>query len=344
MNAYQHPDKVLVTSTGREIDLGVETIVVGIGLPIPEVLRNSPIEGRGLNQLKTDLGELRGVLDQIGSPAAGNEYAQRFSDAHERLTGRLESITADVDTLAGEIRATPPVAVISLADNARHINTLRTLGRESRRVINAASSALGELTEITEAGRVIGLSESMVAMIRTVANVAKERIVSTMRGVRNEVREGLADARRYERELPSSGVKLSLVDIAPGAFQITTPFYGVPAAAGSEQTTNQRESGAARLELRRELDELIVANVAAQASKAANLALRAMGFLSRLDAVCETGIVRAIVSGRFLDAVPFMGNRRIERRIADDSAALARCAKREKELMAMIGGSAVLSA
>ena len=66
--------------------------------------------------------------------------------------------------------------------------------------------------------------------------------------------------------------------------------------------------------------------------------------MKRIDAVCERGLVSAIVSGRILDAVPFIGNWRIERRIAEHAVTLASYAKREEELSVMLGDSAHLSA
>jgi hypothetical protein len=329
------------------IDLCAETIVVGFGLPTPDCWRTSQLQGKGLSELKGDLGELRGVLEQVESPASlsdAGEDQQRFANAHTRLKGHLEGITTHIDNLTQAINETPKATVISHTDSDHYTTTLRKVARDSRGIINAASSGLGEFTEVTDAGRAAGLSESMLAMIRTVANVARERIVATMRGVRGEVRESLINARRFERELSSSGVGLTIVDMASGAFQISTPIYGVTAARGTEAKPNRVDEDPSRTESRRELNDLIAAKVVVEQSKASQVALRAKGFLARLDAVCESGIIPAIVSGRILDVVPFVGNRRIERRIADESAALARYVKREKELMKTIGDSAVLSA
>ncbi len=287
------------------------------------------------------------MLEQTRSLAASTASEQDtkgFSTAHARLTEKFDGLASQVVNFTDSPQGTPNTSMVSHADSACYNRTLRDQSREASRIIKAANGDLGELHEITEAGRAVGIGDDILAMIRTAVHLAKEQIVTTLEGVRSEIIGRQRDARRVERALSARGADLVITDLAPGEFQITTPVSGCGSPNTEEQESSQPAKDVERLELRRELDDVIAAREVAERSKASEVALRAMKFLTRLDAVCEGGIVSAIVSGRIFDVVPFIGNRRIERRIADHAVTLASYAKREEELSVMLRDSAVLSA
>jgi hypothetical protein len=345
MSTHENQVKTSNTTSHAAIDLCCETIMVGVGFPTPELMRTARLEGAGLPQLRSDLRDLRGVLEQTGSlgaPTASAEDNNRFSTAHTRLTEKFDGLAMRVVNLTESLQSTPNSPIISRMDSAGYDRTLRSHSQEVGRVIKAANGDLGELHEVTEAARAVGIGESMLAMIRTAAHVAKERIVTTLEGVRSEIRERQRDARRVERALSAVEADLVITDFAPGEFQITTPVRS--AACGEERRDSKPQDSAARAELRREHNELLATKQATEREKASHEGLRALGFFARLDAVCERGIYAAIVSGQIMDAMPFVGNRRIERRIAEYSTKLASFAKREKELILILGNSADLSA
>jgi hypothetical protein len=322
MNIYNQNTFLANTPT---LDFLSEPILVGAAFAVPKGINNQGFNLISLDKLSSELGELKEAFkqlqfkEQITLDTSIINQAHQFVSSRESMTQEMELLINSTNQIRTLLSQSEHPLLVTSGDFQKQINTLQQVTKLCEVCLKQAESVFSDMGQFKESAQLLNLSQVNVALFTTVANTAREQVRIHLTKFNEDATKEIHELTKRTNSQAEDQSKLSVVDLGLGHFQITTTPLRFENIISSEEPLAHRFNKA--IDAAREKftqDREVLADTRTKAAtlvESENVDLNS-SLIARAGKILKKGLIHGLVSGKFLDIIPYFGNRRISQRIA----------------------------